>query len=195
MRIDQVEVFKFSELSEQAKEKARDWYRQAGESDQWWDGIYEDVKEIAKLMGVEIERIGFSGFCSQGDGAHFVGSFKYAQGCAKAVADYAPLDKEVQQIAKEWQALQAVNFYKLTGTVKHSGHYQHENCTVFEVNRLDTWASSDVEDAVKEVLRDLMRYIYRRLEKEYDWQNSDSQVDAIILGNEYEFTANGEHYA
>ncbi|MNC28598.1 hypothetical protein D3C75_768140 [compost metagenome] len=194
MRTETVNVYKFDELSEKAKEKARQWYRQAGESDQWWDGVFEDVRDIAKLMGVEIERIGFSGFSCQGDGAHFVGSFKYAPGAAKAVAGYAPKDEAVQRIAKEWQALQAANFYKLTGTVKHSGHYQHENCTVFEVKRLDTWASSDVEDAVEEVMRDFMRYIYRRLEKEYDWLNEDSQVDASILGNEYEFKANGEFY-
>lgn len=194
MRIDQVQVFKFDELSDKAKEKARDWYRQAGESDQWWDGVFEDVKDIAKLMGVEIERIGFSGFASQGDGAHFVGSFKYGQGCAKAVATYAPLDKDIQGIAKGWQALQAANFYKLTGTVKHQGHYQHENCTTFDVYRDGDWAGPEAVDATQEVMRDFMRYIYRRLEKEYNFLNEDSQVDANILGNDYEFTADGKYY-
>lgn len=194
MRIDQVKVFTFDELSDKAKEKARDWYRQAGESDQWWNGVYEDAKDIAKLMGVEIDGIGFSGFSSQGDGAHFTGSFKYAPGCAKAVTSYAPLDEQLQRIAKDWQALQASNFYKLSGTVKHSGHYQHENCTSFDVYRGDDWASPEAVDAAQEVMRDLMRWIYRRLEKEWDWLNEDAQVDANILDNGHEFTVNGELY-
>lgn len=194
MRIDQVEVFTFDELSDKAKEKARDWYRQAGESDQWWDGVYEDAKDVAKLMGVDIDNIGFSGFSSQGDGAHFTGSFKYAPGCAKAVKSYAATDTDLQGIAKEWQKLQAKHFYKLSGTVKQSGHYQHENCTSFEVYRDGEYASAEVEDDVKEVMRDLMRWIYRRLEKEWEWLNSDTQVEENILANEHEFTVNGELY-
>lgn len=192
MRTEQIAIFKFEELPDSAKEKAREWYRNAGAGDQWWDGVYEAVTDAAKLMGVEIDNIGFSGFWSQGDGAHFTGSFGYAKGCVKAVASHAPLDEDLQGIAREWQALQARNFYKLSGTVKHSGHYQHENCTSFDVYRDGDWANnSDTEESVKEVMRDLMRWIYKRLETEWAWLNADEQVDACIIANEHEFTADG----
>ena len=32
-------LYKFDELSDEAKEKARDWYREAGAGDQWWDCV------------------------------------------------------------------------------------------------------------------------------------------------------------
>ena len=43
-----------------------------------------------------------------------------------------------------------------------------------------------------ELSRDLMRWIYRTLEKECDWQNADEQVDENIRCNEYEFDVDGE---
>lgn len=191
MRTETISVFKFAELTQPAKEKAREWFRAAGAGDDWWGAVYDDAKTIAALMGIEIDQIGFSGFCSQGDGAHFTGTFGYAKGCAKAVAAHAGRDTELQRIAREWQALQAANFYQLNGKVSHSGRYQHAYCTDFEVYRGDTDASEYADEAVREVLRDLMNWIYARLEREYEWLNSDETVDENIEANEYEFTADG----
>ena len=194
MRTETIEVLQFNELAPSAKEKARQWYREAGQHDQWWDAVFEDAKTVAALMGIEIEDIGFSGFSSQGDGAHFTGRFGYAKGCAKAVAAHAPEATGLQAIARDWQALQAANFYQLTGTVSHSGRYQHAYCTSFEVKRGDEWANDFAEDGVKEVLRDLMNWIYCQLEDEYDQLNSDEVVDENIVCNEYEFLADGTRH-
>jgi hypothetical protein len=37
-----------------------------------------------------------------------------------------------------------------------------------------------------------MRWIYRQLEREYDYQNADAQVDENIRANEYEFYEDGK---
>jgi hypothetical protein len=37
-----------------------------------------------------------------------------------------------------------------------------------------------------------MRWIYRQLEREYEWLMSDEQVDESIRINEYEFTEEGK---
>ena len=37
----------------------------------WWDGVYEDSKEVCAAFGIDIDDISFSGFWSQGDGACF----------------------------------------------------------------------------------------------------------------------------
>jgi hypothetical protein len=190
-RTEEITICTFDDLSDAAKEKAREWYREASSDDQWWDSTYEDAKTIGALMGVTVDDIGFSGFWSQGDGAHFTGSFKYAKGCAKAVAQYAPQDTELQAIARAWQDLQARHFYQFNGQVRHSGHYQHAYCTSFDISRGDSWATEDQEDAVKEVMRDFMNWIYQQLEREYEWLNADEQVDGSILANEYEFTVDG----
>jgi hypothetical protein len=39
-----------------------------------------------------------------------------------------------------------------------------------------------------------MHWLYDRLRENYDWLNSDEQVDETILANEYEFTETGERW-
>lgn len=57
MRIMQVEIFKFDELSDKAKEKARDWYREASLHDEWYESIYEDAANVhIKITGFDIGR-------------------------------------------------------------------------------------------------------------------------------------------
>jgi hypothetical protein len=196
MRTEVIEkkIFKFVELSDSAKEKAREWYRNASAHDDWYDFVIDDCKTIAALIGWQIESIGYSGFWSQGDGAHFTGRIGYAKGCYKSVIAYAPNDQELARIAYEWQALQRVHFYKLSAEVSHRGHYQHENCTSFEVYKDDEYTDAAIEESVKEIARDYMRWIYARLESEYNYLNSDEQVDESITANEYEFEENGSVY-
>lgn len=195
MRTETIEVFQFDELSDSAKEKAREWYRKASANDEWWDCTVDDAKTIGALMGWDIDQVYFSGFWSQGDGACFIGRMGYAKGCANSVKGYAPQDTELHRIAAEWQALQARHFYKVDAKVTKRDHrYAHENTVGFDVYRDDDYASADLEDAVTEIGRDFMRWIYRQLEHEYEWLNADEQVDESICANEYEFTANGSRY-
>lgn len=44
-------VYTFDELSDKAKEKARDWWREASMHDEWWEHIYDD----AERAGLRIE--------------------------------------------------------------------------------------------------------------------------------------------
>ena len=50
------------------------------------------------------------------------------------------------------------------------------------------------EDDVTEALRDLARWLYRRLEAEYDFQTADHQVDAALEANDVTFTAAGAKF-
>lgn len=192
MRTISVDIFQFNELSDKAKLRARAWYREGGLNYPWWDSSYDDAKQVAALMGIQIDDIGFSGFSSQGDGAHFTGTFGYAKGAVNAVKEHAPIDTELHAIAAEWQRIQASRFYSITGKVTHSGRYQHSNCTSFDIYDHNGEVDGDTEDAVKSCLRSLMDWIYDRLEKENEYLESDEAVDEAIVANEYEFLATGE---
>jgi hypothetical protein len=187
----QVELFKFDELDDSAKEKARTWYREGGLDYEWWDCVFDDAKECAKLIGISIDKIYFSGFSSQGDGACFEGRYSYRKGAAKLIRDHAPQDTELHRIADELQTLQANHFYKLGAEVKQRGRYSHEMSTEISTWNGDDDCDSDTEEALKELLRDYMRWIYRQLEKEYDYLNSDESVDESIRANEYSFDSDG----
>jgi hypothetical protein len=183
MRTIETQVFAYEELSETAQAQARDWFRQHNTF--YAEFVIDDAKAIAALMGVEIGYVYYSGFCSQGDGACFEGRFGYHKGCRLAVAAHAPEDTKLQKIASRWQELQRRHFYKVTGSVRQSGHYMHEMCTHFDVS------PASAEDNCADILWDLMRWIYAQLESEYEYQNSDENVVETILANGYKFDTDG----
>jgi len=198
MRQETINIYEFSELSEESQEKAIEKFREHNLDYEWWDFIYEDAKEIAKLMGIEIDRIYFSGFWSQGDGACFVGRYYYQKGSVKNVKAHAPQDAELHRIAIELSKIQRRYFYQVYARIKHhSPRYSHEYTVTIDVyresqNYTDLPLSDSDEETVKDLLRDYMRWIYKRLESEYEYLQSDEAIKETIEALAYEFYENGE---
>ena len=205
-------VYTLSELSEGAKDTARGWYRQHCMDHDWYEFVYEDFETVCRILGVTLKTspvklvggetrdkpdVNFSGFWNQGDGASFAGRYSYAQGAAKAIRAHAPKDTELHRIADELQAVQRRNFFQLHTAIRQSGRYCHEYTMAIEVERdSPTWQpmADGAEDAVIEALRDLARWLYRRLRAEYEYQTSDEVVDETIAINGWTFTAHGERF-
>jgi hypothetical protein len=193
MRIIETKAFMFEELNSEARMKAIESFQYINvEDDFWHDNVIDDAKQIGLLMGIDIDKVYFSGFWSQGDGACFTGTYTYKKGSVKAVKEYAPRYEEVHSIAERLSAIQKDNFYKLEATIKHSGHYYHEYCTNIDVYKDGNYTTDENDKALSDCLRDYMRWIYRQLEKEYDYQTSDEAIIDTIESNEYEFTEEGK---
>lgn len=174
-------VYTYDELSDEAKENARNWFREGQDFES--DFVMDDAKQIAELFGLDIKNIYYSGFWSQGDGASFNGYYSYKKGALKAIKDYAPKDTELHKIVAQLQELQRRNFYRITANIKQSGNYCHEM----------TMSCDSENDDLIESLRAYAKWIYRSLEKEYEYQFSDDAIADSILANEYEFNENGEY--
>lgn len=205
-------VYRLDELSEPAKEKARAWYREAAFDHDWYEFVYDDFERICEILGVELKTravrlmgggtrqepcIWFSGFWSQGDGACFEGRYRHAKGAPRKIRDHAPKDGELHRIADVLQAIQRRNFYKLHAALSHRDRYYHEYTMAIAVERdSPTYQdmTADAEEVVTEALRDLARWLYRQLEREYEYLTSDAVVDEAILANEYTFTAGGRRF-
>lgn len=194
------EIFTFDELSDEAKEKAREWWRYDGLNYEWWDGAYQDAENVAKILGIDFGSKGrntpaiyFSGFCSQGDGASWEGDYSYSKGAAKHIRGYAPNDTELHAIADRLQVIQKRYFYQLSATVSKRGMYEHSGTMYVDVshNRLD-YAQNDAEEEITACLRDFADWIYSRLEGEYEYLMSDECVDECITMNEWEFDRDGD---
>lgn len=191
MRTVEHNLYQFNELSDSAKERAREWYRTTFDYE-WWDFVYDDAKEVGKVLGIDISNIYFSGFSSQGDGAQFMGDYEYRKGASKEIRSYTN-DEELHRIADDLQEIQRRNFYSISASVSHDGHYVHEYCTTINVHdSRDIDVSDDTEESIKELMRDYMRWIYRSLEREYEYLTSDENIDEMMVANEYEFDENGE---
>lgn len=200
-------VFNFDELNDSAKERAREWWRGCESQDFDHSAIYDDAKECGELIGVTIDSkavnlvgggtrydptIYYNGFSSQGDGACFEGWYSYAKGAAKAISAHTgKSDKELISIAQRLQKIQSRNFYKLSARMKHSGHYYHSGCMRVEVEYDGSDATREADDEITQCMRDFADWIYRNLEREYEYRMSDENVDESIRINEYEFDEEG----
>jgi len=208
----QTTVYYLNELSEAARDQARNWYREIAFDDDWYDCVYDDFETICGVLGVHLETspvplfgggtrakscIYFSGFWSQGDGACFEARYAYAKDAPRKIRAHAPQDTELHAIADALQAAQRRNFYQLRADVTHRGRYYHEYCMAISVERDSPTGqdmTADAEEIVIEALRDLARWLYRQLEREYDYLTSDDVADEAITANAYTFTAAGRRF-
>ncbi len=205
MKTIEIKLYTYEELNADAQAKARDWWRE-GWDDFFSECILEDFEAIALLMGFTIDsrdaetvsgktfrkpKIYWSGFWSQGDGACFEGAWTASDVKPGKVAEFAPLDKELHRIAAVFEAA-AKSFPEASFSVRHAGHYYHAHSTRFDIEfGEDVDYDVDTAQALTEAARDLMDWLYRKLEKEYEWQNADEQVAETIIANEYYFTQDG----
>lgn len=205
-------VYQLAELNEAAKDKARAWFREGGFDHDWHDTVYVDFVQICTILGITFETrtirllgggsrqepcIYFRGFWSQGDGACFEGRYAYACGAPAKIRAYAPTDTALHHLADALQTVQGRNFYQLRAQARHRGHYYHEYCMEIAVERESPPGQDmtpEAEGVVIEALRDLARWLYCQLEREYEYQSSDECVDQAITANAYTFTESGRRF-
>jgi hypothetical protein len=105
-------------------------YRYINTDHDWWDCTYENFKADMEAEGIRVDDIYFSGFSSQGDGACFEGK----------VCDWGVFLKKLG-----YDSPVLTRFAEDTWrfSVKHSGHYYHENCTSFDTDMPNPDGESD----------------------------------------------------
>ena len=186
-------VYDLNELNEAAKKNALTLVRQNIFSDSFWsEHVIEDAKQCAKVLGIDIENIYWSGFWSQGDGAMFEGYYAYVKGSVNGIKEHAPQDQELHRIAEALRDIQKPFFYSLNAKVKHSGHYYHEHCTEWTIEDKDGMYVRSEADEIIEPLKDFMKWIYKQLEEAYEFYASEEQLVEHIEANEYKFTEDGK---
>ena len=205
-------VYELAELSGAARERARAWYRDTCMGHDWHEFVYEDFQTVCGLLGVTLNarpvplmgggtreqpQVFFRGFSSQGDGASFNGSYRYARGAGSAIRGYAPRDTELHAIAEALRDVQRRNFYQLAADIRQRGFYCHEYTMAVAVERTSPAGQAmtdDAEDIVTEAMRDLARWLYRNLQREYEYLTSDAAVDETVEANDWTFTADGRRF-
>jgi hypothetical protein len=196
MKTKTIEIYSFAELSEEAKEKAIQQFSDLNLYYDWWDCIYDDFKENNNEY-FYIDRIYFSGFWSQGDGA----MFEYSS-LPDRLRDIFIDGLDLTPMRKGWLR----NNIAVSGYGKQRGHYYHENsCThsiYWEVDNgdlyydrpLHQWLMSfeaDFEDFVINYYKNICSNLYKDLETEYNYLTSDEVIKESLIENDYEFNING----
>lgn len=145
--------------------------------------VLDDATTIGKLFGLEIDNILYSGFWSQGDGASFTGRYQFRAAGLEAVKAYAPLDGELHQTVIHLRRSLGQSC-KDAVHITQTGRYFHENTMEFDTD------NTVIIDGLKEYAR----WIYKRLEREYEYQTSREYIIELIEGNGDEFYADGRKY-
>jgi hypothetical protein len=201
-------LYKYAELDDGAKERARNWYREGMDTSDFAEFVIEDFATVAKFCGWNVRTrpvklmngstrlepaVYWSGFCSQGDGACFEGSWRASDVDARGMRSHAPRDRELHQIAAAFAKLKRAAPNANASGSHRNARYSHEMTISFETEGFGSErARAAREEAFKDASRDLMRWLYRALEKEYEYQTSDAQVAEAIEANEYEFNEHGD---
>lgn len=181
-------------------------HRDINVHDDWWQPTYDAFADEMRLKGIRVDRMFFSGFSSQGDGACFEGR---VDDWSLFLPTVGVTCLAVVTLAKEHWCL----------SVEHRGRYYHEHCTHFDIYmpnpedhgriyygsfaerytphpwdaddiRTNAWLAllqqvdySKLEEDMQEAFRDHMGDLYKRLGKEYDYLTSDEVVWEAIEAN------------
>jgi len=168
--------------------------------DNWWDCVYADFTEDMREVGIDVRRMYFSGFCSQGDGACFEGGFANTKTYLDKhhVDQYPMIRKLLEHDGSVYADSSRTGRYyhsnSVTISVESGERFYHvlECPTEFHEQIADQWDAlldnelTDFEREVAEQWRTYMDELYRRLEAEYDYLTSDEAVWETIEANEME---------
>jgi hypothetical protein len=204
----EVKLYQFEELSDKAKEKAREWWRECeaqefGQDSEWF---YESYVTAAKLLGIEIDthpvKLMRGGtrydpkiwwmLHNQGAGASFEGSYSYAKDAAKKIAKEFSEEHSAVKLAERLQALQKKYRYRITARITTDSRDVHKYSMGLETDFFSGDAGKDDYKELLDIMRDFADYIYRSIQDEYEYRMSDENVDESIRINEYWFRENGQ---
>ena len=215
----EVEVFKYEELEKSAKQKAREWYLE-GMDYEWWEGTYEMAIEDGKEKGFYIDKIFFSGFSSQGDGASWIGQVDVRQWLEENLPDSIGLSAWCQLIQEGVVSMHCK-------VEANNAHYCHESTMQFgeviddtdvfeddytmqkesifkgmEIQHLFDIIETDnecpikstegIEQAIVESGKQYAKDIYQRLREEYEYLCSEEMMLDHFDCNDYHFTNEGK---
>lgn len=197
-------VYTYAELSEQAKARARDWYRETQTGPEDFEFIREDVETVLGILGVELRYHTVNlmgggtrqepniwwqvGYC-QSDGASFEGIYTYGKGAHRKIWEHAPEDTVLHDIADRLFDLQRRNRYQAYARVIGGRDFYPEVETGADTHDL----SADDHKELQEIMRDLcgQGWIYQQFRAEDESRSEDAYVAERLEEGEYEFTESG----
>jgi hypothetical protein len=171
MRKETIEFtyYKFDELSDSAKEKARDWYRDGALDYEWWDCTYEDAKTIGlEITGFDLDQR----------------SYVKATFIASAEETAHKIEKEHGEKCETFIDAKA---YLVQRDALVDAAEKDENGDLLDEYGLD----NALDEIDTEFLRTLCEDYRIMLRSEMEYLLSDESVDETIQCNEYEFTIDG----
>jgi len=178
---------------------------------EWWDCVYYNATEEGEALGFRIDKIFFSGFYSQGDGASWTGYVDMVRWLERNKRDDPKAHIAIALMEEDWVerkvAVTTSGRYSHSNTMRMDYYgrgatvYDEDNCLergIFEgvsvANLLEAIPEGYFQDIADEALESARSYadeIYKRLEKEWEWLCSEEVIAETCDANEYLFDEQG----
>lgn len=164
-----ITLYTFAELSEDAKEVARNWYRQGIDVDQWSDSVTEDAAQVGiKIEGFDIGRRWSIDL-----------RIDDTEGAAHAIMEQHGKECETHRTAAAYLA-------ERDRIISEAAHDEDgELVNEYAVDQL-------LDEAAEEFTRSIGEDYLSMLRNEYEYEHSAECIDELIECNGYTFTEDGE---
>ena len=173
MRTIETVVYKFDELSKEAKENAVKEYAKNEPSDYWYDNIFDDASNIGlEITGFSIDR---ADYCN----GNFISS---AEETAENIVREHGEDCKTYKTTKSYLEDRGIL------VEKYSNHIETDR--VAEENYEEFDYACDILD--EDFKNDLLCDYKEMLKEEYEYLTSDEHIIEVIEENEFEFTIDGK---
>lgn len=160
-----INIYKYDELSDKAKEAARNWYAESALDHEWWDSIYEDAAHIGlKITSFDLDR-----------NRHAKGQLKDAEQVAHNIIKEHGETCETHDIARNY----LTRLEAITEKFKDTDDFneEHENA---------------VQELADELEKELLERYSVMLQNESEYLISDEVIEEGIRANDYEFLETGK---
>ena len=189
-----INLYKFSELDENAKKNALSWWQDNREPQFDHDPMIEGITEDLEALSIEDVDIQYSGFWSQGDGLSFTGRVYDTIGFLGSIPEAQSI---LNDLSKD--TLELINDSVEIYFDRISHRYVHENTV--NTNLSAEWQTSEtfnllpkLEEAVEIWRLNKCYEFYKRLEKYYDECTGEQAVQDLLNDSETEeWTVEGAH--
>jgi hypothetical protein len=173
MRTIEVQVYKFTELSDSAQQKAISELSDINVFDNWWESIYQDAENI----GIRITSFGLDRN-KECNGEWIEQGIITAHSIIENHGESCETYKLAKQFISDWDTLVSVYSDGIDTT------------KVSEENEWDF--DNDANPLEGDFLENLLSEYANILQKEYEHLTSEKAIIDTILANEYEFTESGK---
>lgn len=165
MRTKTVNIYKFNELSEEAKEKALDTVREWQVDYEWWDGVYEDAENVGiKITSFDLDRN------RHAKGDFLLSADEVAANIIRDQGDMCETYKTAQSFLDKQNELEMPED---------------------DTDEFSEWEDKRIE-LEDEFKQSILEDYSIMLQNEYEYRVSDEAVAEFIEANDYEFTEDGK---
>ena len=191
MRTEQIQLYKFDELSEEAKEKARENMRtdEGYLAYDWWDFLFEDFKTELKEIGVEAETFSFDFYRDK----YLTAENLYVEDEEKLLKSCSNKWLVLNELRKEKTIITDISLNEEGEAEVEIDFYDEDNLTEKEYDeRIEE--KEELEGEITSFIQDKLSNFLSRLEEEYEYLLSDEAVDDYLISNEWEFKKDGTQF-